>query len=259
MNKKYCSIAVLSFISLVSLIIGMFFISSSTYITMASIFIPILAGIIINYDNKQKEIYKLYYLPLYHYIKTYYDILSQPDDMDPISKKHEMMSSISKDLIGFLTENLKYSSEELSDMLSIIHFYKYENQKEENEFQDVYNINKLIPIITKELLEIYNVLHITDYFKRKKYLNKKYHMVNGIIYLYVDGFLMDIGRRKEYTFSLAECVEFYKNISDYRKQHFKDYHKIYRYIKRNKNKDIELLIEELKAKFNIDIKKYSSN
>lgn len=255
MKKKYCLVSMLFFIFLLILIIILFFSKYNTYVTMASIFIPILFGVIINYDNKQKEIYKLYYLPLFHYIKTYYDILSQPKERVSMRQKHEMMSSISKDLINFLNDNLKYTSEEISDMLSIILFYKYENEKASNEFQDIYNINRLIPIITKELLESYNSLHINHYLKRKSYLTQKYHMVNGIIYLYVDSFLINIARKKQYVMSLYECVEFYKKISDYRIKHFKEYYKIYKYIKKNRNKDIDSLIRELKDKFNIKIEK----
>lgn len=255
MNKKYCLISILFFLLMLVLTICLFSKISNTYVTMASIFIPIIFGAIINYDSQQKELYKLYYLPLYHYIKTYYDILSQPQEIASMGKKHEMLSSISKDLIDFLQDNLKYASEELNDMLSIIYFYHYENEKVQNEFQDVYNINRLIPIITKDLLEIYNVLHIGQYLKRKRYLNQKYQMVNGIVYLYVDSFLIDIARRKEYVIDLYECVEFYKKINNYRKKHFTDYYKIYKYIRKNRDKDINLLIKELNDNFNIKIRK----
>lgn len=255
MNKRYCLIS-FSFLLLIMLLLFILLFSTSTvYITMASIFIPILFGLITNYDSKQKEIYRVYYLPMFHYIKTYYDILSQPKDRVSMGKKHEMMSNISKDLIKFLNENLKYASEEISDVLSVILFYEYEYKKVPNEFQDIYNINRLIPIITKELLENYNVLHINHYFKRRLYLNKKYHMVNGIVYLYVDSFLLDIARRKEYTISLYECVEFYKTLDKYRDKNYRKYYKIYKYIKKNRNKDKDLLIKELKNNFNIKIMK----
>lgn len=255
MNKKYVAIAFLSSITMILLLLILFFVKSNTYITMVSIFIPILVGFMINYDNKQKEIYKLYYLPLYHYIRTYYDILSQPYERISMGTKHRMMSSISKDLISFLNNNLKYASEEMSDLLSIQLFYKYENEKIPNEFQDIYNINQVIPLITKELLENYSVLHINHYLKKKKYLNKKFCMINGLIYLYVDSFLIDIARKKNYVLSLYECVEFYKILDKYRDKNYKDYYKIYRYIKKNRSKDINFLIKELNHKFNIKIKK----
>lgn len=255
MSKKYCLISILFLILMIILVIILFFSKSSNLETMSSIFIPIFFGMIINYDSKQKEIYKLYYLPLFHYIKTYYNILSQPQETISMGKKHEMISSISKDLIKFLSENLKYSSEEMSEMISIIFFYKYENKKLTNEFQDVYNINMLIPIITKELLEIYNVLNIDKYIMKKRYSNPKYNMLNEIIFLYVDSFFMDIARKKEYVITLYECVEFYKIIDNYREKHFENYYKIYKYIKENRNKNLELLIRELNDKFHIEIGK----
>lgn len=255
MNKKYCLISISLSITIFVFSMVILFIKSNVYATITSIFIPILFGILINYDIKQKEIYKLYYHPLYYYIKTYYDILSQPYERLPMRKKHDMMSSISQDLINFLNDNIKYVSEELSDKLEIIFFYKYENEKVQNEFQDVYNINMLIPIITKELLENYNALHINHYLKRKKYINKKYHEVNGIVYLYVDSFLIDIARKKQYVTSLYECVEFYLKLDKYRDKHYKNYYKIYKFIKKNRNKEINLLIEELNKKFDIKIKK----
>ena len=255
MNKKYCCISFVlySFVWLLSMIL--IFSKSETYVMMSSILLPILIGIIINYDNKQKEVYKVYYQPLFHFIKTYYDILSQPNERLKMGKKHEMMSSLSKDLIRFLNDNLKYASEELSDLLSITFFYQYENEKIPNEFQDIYNVNKLIPVITKKLVENYNVLHIEQTFKRKKYLNKVYHEVNGVIFLYVDSFLIDIARKKQYVISPYETVEFYKIIDKYRTKHFKEYYKIYKYIKRNRKKDINLIKKGLKSKFNISIKK----
>ena len=255
MNKKYIFISFLSTITMILLLIVLFFFISNIYMTMVSIFILILVAFIINYDNKQKEKYKLYYLPLYHYIKTYYDILSQPYERISMGTKHQMMSSIAKDLINFLNSNLKYASEEMSDLLSIQLFYRYENEKIPNEFQDIYNINQLIPLITKELLENYSVLHINYYLKKKRYLTKKFHMINGIIYLYVDSFLLDIARKKNYVLSLYECVEFYKILDKYRDKNYKDYYKIYRYIKKNRNKDINFLIKQLNHKFNIKINK----
>ena len=56
MNKKYVAIAFLSSITMILLLLILFFVKSNTYITMVSIFIPILVGFMINYDNKQKEI-----------------------------------------------------------------------------------------------------------------------------------------------------------------------------------------------------------
>ncbi len=254
MNKKYCLISTLSFIFMTVLGNILIFSKSNTYVTMTSIFIPIIFGIIINYDNSQKQIYKLYYLPLFYYIRTYYDIMSQPQEKSTITEKHEMMSNISKDLMNFLNDNVKYASEELSNMLSCLYYYKYINKKVQNENQDIYNINSVIPIITKELLEIYNVLYINDYLKRRIFINKKYHMVNDMIFLYVDSFLIDIARKKGYIITLSKCVKFYKTIDDYRNQHFRDYYKIYKFIKKNRNENIDLLIKELSRKFNIKIK-----
>lgn len=255
MNKKYCVISFFIFIILIMLVVILFESDSVSYVTMTSIFVPILFGFIIDFDKKQKERYRLYYLPLYNFIKTYYDILSQPYDRINMGKKHEMMSDISKDLLTFLNSNLNYASEEISNELSVILFYRYENKKVANEFQDVYNINRLIPIITKELVENYNVLHINHYIFRKKYLHEKYHMVNGIIFMYVDSFLLDIARKKEYAISLFECVEYYNKINKFRIDNFEKYYEIYKYIKKNRNKDVNLLKKELKNKFGIKINK----
>ena len=79
--------------------------------------------------------------------------------------------------------------------------------------------------------------------------------LNEIIFLYVDSFFMDIARKKEYVITLYECVEFYKIIDNYREKHFENYYKIYKYIKENRNKNLELLIRELNDKFHIEIGK----
>lgn len=255
MNKRYCLFSIMFGILLFVLIYILIYSNSNTYVTMSSILIPIIIGVIINYENNQKKKYKLYYLPLFHYIKTYYDIFSQPNNYITIPKKYEMMQDLSKDMLDFLNKNLNYASEELSDILAINLFYKYKNSKVSNEDQDVYNINRILPIITKELLESYNSLHLDQYIMRKYYLNKEYRMVNGILFFYVDSFLINLARQKEYVVYLDECVKFYQMLDSYREKNSSKYYKIYKYIKRNRNKNVDFLIKELNSRFNIKIKK----
>lgn len=238
----------------------LFIAKSEKIITMFSIFTPIICGALINYNTKQKEIFNTYYEPLYSYIRTYYDILSQPYDRLSMGKKHEMMSKIAEDLLNFLNDNLKYASEEVCESLEMMLFYKYENINKQNEFQDIYNLNTIIPILMKEILQNYNVNHFNHYLLRRHYMAKdKFHKSNGLLYNYIDSFLINIGRKKEYAISLYEVVEFYQNIMIYRDEHYKDTYKLYKYCKRNFNlkskSDCNRIINELKNKFGLKIKK----
>lgn len=256
MNKKYVTFTITLYSLIVISVIFLFNTTSTIYATMFSIFIPILFGLVINYNEKQKEIFNTYYEPIYHYIRTYYDILSQPYERINMGKKHEMMSKISRDLISFLNSNLKYASEEVKELLGIFLFYEYEYQDEANEFQDINNINRLIPILSKEILENYNVLYINHFIKRRYYMRKeKYHKANGLVYNYIDSFILDLYRRKEYALSLYEVVEAYNIIVDYRAKNIKSCYKVYRYIKHNRNKDLKAIILKLDDKFKIKVKK----
>ncbi len=255
MNKKYILFASLLTILIFFFSLIMIFSNNQNYVVMSSIFVPIFFGILINYDNKQKEIYKIYHEKIFHYVTTYYDILTQPKERLPIKEKHRMISDLSRDLIIYLNNNLAYASEELDSELAIIYFYEYENKYIPNEYQDVYNINSLMPIIINEALENYNILHIDKYCKKQSYLTKKYHKVNGFIFYYVDSYLLDIARKKHYVLSIYETVQFLMLLQKYRDKHYKDYWKIYKYLKRNKEKEIDLIIKELDLKFGIKIKK----
>ena len=256
MNKKYVTFTITLYSLIVISVIFLFNTTSTIYATMFSIFIPILFGLVINYNEKQKEIFNTYYEPIYHYIRTYYDTLSQPYERESMGKKHEMMSKISRDLIMFLNDNLKYASEEVKSLLGIFLFYEYKYKDSPNEFQDIYNINRIIPILSKETLENYNVLHINHYLKRRYYMRKnKYHKVNGLVYVYIDSFILDLFRKKEYAISLYEVVEAYNIIQKHREKNYKQSYKLYRYIKHNRNKDIKIIISELNKKFKIKVKK----
>lgn len=222
---------------------------------MSSIFIPIILGILLNYDIKQKEIYKIYYKKLIHFAMTYYDILYQPKNRLSLYKKHEMISSLSRKLIVFLNDNISYASNELNEKLINIYFYEFENENNPNEIQDVYNMNMLIPIIIKEAIENYNVLNVEHFIRRKKYIRKKYHEVNGLVYLYVDSVLIDIARRKNYVLSISEVIQFYESLAKYRENNYQKYYKIYKFLRQNEKESINALIRKLKNKFGIKIKK----
>lgn len=257
MNKKYLLVTILGYLLLVGLLICLFTTELNTYVTMTSIFIPILIGALFKYDSNIKKKYNEYYEPLYHYIRTYHDVLSQPYSYISMGKKHEMMSEITQDILKFLNSNLKYSSEKINERLEVILFNKYKNH-DNNEFQNVYDTNGLIPILMKEIIENYNTVYFNHFLKRKLYMIfNKPSKVNQLIYIYCDSFILDLARKKEYAVSLAECVETYDYIQKYRKKNYKKYYKLYRFCKRNMNKDYKVVILKLNKKFEIKIKKIS--
>lgn len=255
MNKKYLLVTIFSYLLLVGLLYCLFTTKSNTYVTMTSIFIPILIGAIIKYDSNTKKKYNEYYEPLYHYIRTYHDVLSQPSSYMSMGEKHGMMTEITQDILKFLNNNLKYSSEKINERLEVILFNKYKNH-DNNEFQDVYDTNSLIPILMKEIIENYNTVYFNHFLTRKLcMLFNKPSKSNQLIYIYCDSFIIDLARKKQYAVSLAECVETYDYIQKYREKNYKKYYKLYRFCKRNKNKDYKIVIPKLNKKFGIKIKK----
>lgn len=255
MNKKYLIVTILSYLLLFGLLYCLFTSKSNTYVTMTSIFIPILVGAIFQYDSNIKKKYNEYYEPIYHYIRTYHDVLSQPYSYISMGKKHEMMSEITQDILNFLNKNLKYSSEKVNEILEIILFNKYKNH-DDDEFQDVYDTNRLIPIIMKEIIENYNMVYFNHFITRKfcMLLNKPVK-ANQLIYIYCDSFILDLAQKKEYDISLAECVETYNYIQKYREKNYKKYYRLYHFCKRNRNKEYKKVISKLNKKFGIKVKK----
>lgn len=255
MNKKYIIITFISYLSIFSLMLIIIYSDSVSYITMSSIFIPIIVGALFNYDSNVKKIYNKYYEPLYHYIATYHDIMSQPSSRLKIGKKHEMMSSISRDIILFLNNNLEYSKDSISEIQKIILFYEYENNGT-NELQDINDINRLIPLLMKQIMENYNVLNINHYIKRKRYILKDIpQKVNFLMYLFCDSFILNIARKEEYALTLYECIETYSYIQQYRLKNFKKYFELRAYCLKNIETDNDINIKNLKEKFGINIQK----
>lgn len=255
MNKKYLITTTYSFILLITLLYCLFTTESNTYITMTSIFIPILIGAIIQYDSNIKKKYNEYYEPLYHYIRTYHDVLSQPDSYMNMGKKHDMMKEITQDILTFLNKNINYSSEKVNEIMELILFNKYKNHND-NEFQDVYDTNRLVPILMEEIIENYNIVYFNRFLTRRIYmaLNKPMK-ANQLIYVYCDSFILDLARKKEYAISLAECVETYSYIQKYREKNYKKYYKLYYFCKRNRKKHYKKVISRLQKEFCIKIKK----
>lgn len=234
----------------------LFITSEEEYLTIVSIFIPLLLGTAINYDLRKKEIYKEYYEPLYMYIRTFQDILAQPESRDNIKKKYSMISQLSRDMIKFLKENVKYASEDALAELEMFNIFEYENFNEKNEIQDVYNLNRLIPILCEEVIENYNMIYFNHYILRKFYFKQnKYHKSFGLIYTYVDSVFIDIGRKKEIAIDIDELTLFYQKINEYRKRNPKRYFDIYKYIRKNRNKDLDELIDNLNSRFDINFLK----
>ena len=256
MNKKYLIITISLFVAVGICTILLFMTDSVAYSTMFSIFIPILVGTIINYDLKQKEIYLRYYEPIYRYIVTYHDILSQPFNRLTMEKKHNMIKKLSRDMTKFLNDNLEYASENVCEILEINFFYEYENYDNQNEYQDVYNLNQLIPILCNEIIENYNALYFNHFMFRKMYLKKeKPHKSFRLIYSYVDSILINIAQ-KEMVFSLYELNEFYQMLLSYRKENYKKYFKIYSFLKKNKKSNKDEIIEFMDKNFGFKILDY---
>lgn len=200
MNKKYLLVTIFSYSLLGWLLYCLFTTESNTYVTMTSIFIPVLIGAIIKYDSDTKKKNSEYYEPLYHYIRTYYDVLSQPRSYMNIGKKHEMITEITQDILKFLNNNLKYSSEKINERLGIILFNKYKNHNN-NEFQDVYDTNSLIPMLMKEIIENYNVMYFNHFLARRICMfSNRISKANHLIYIYCDSFIMDLARKKSVPF-----------------------------------------------------------
>lgn len=255
MNKKYLITAIFCYSLLILLLFYLFTSKEITYTTMVSIFIPILIGAIIKYDSNIKIKYNEYYEPLYHYIRTYYDVMSQPFNYISMGEKHRMMSEITQDILKFLNNNLKYASEDVSSILELILFNKYKNHNE-NEFQDVNDANKLIPVIMDEIVDNYNVIFFNHFLCKKIYIFfNKPHKVNHIIYLYCDSFMVNIARQKKYALSLFECVKTYNYLEKYRNDNYKKYNKLWKFFKNNQKEGNDYIIEQLNKKYNIKIKK----
>lgn len=256
LNKKYLIITISLFVA-VGICTALLFITDSvSYSTMFSIFIPILVGTIINYDLKQKEIYLRYYEAIYRYIVTYHDILSQPFDRLTMEKKHDMIKKLSRDMTKFLNDNLEYASENVCEILEINFLYEYENYDNQNEYQDVYNLNRLIPILCNEIIEIYNVLYFNHFVFRKIYLKKEEpHKSSRLIYNYVDSVLINAAQ-KEMAFNLYELNKFYQMLLSYRRKNYKKYFKIYSFLKKNKKLNNDEIIDFIDENFGFKILDY---
>lgn len=259
MKKNYLIFTTISFALLIGLLFCLFTTESIIYVTMSSIFIPILIGAIFNFDLKAKTIFREYYEPLYQFIRTYHDVLGQPNEYIDINKKREMMGNIAKDMKDFVYKNLKYSSDEVFEILEFLLFVQYESSGK-NDYQNVYDINRLVPVLMKEIIENYNVIYFNHYLKRKFYMKREIpHKVNYLTYLYCDGFIIDIARRKEYVLTIDSTIKIYKYIQEYRFKHYKEYNRLYNFCKKNMNTDVSIRMKKLKKDFNIDIKKIMRN
>lgn len=156
----------------------------------------------------------------------------------------------------FLNDNLEYASENVCEILEINFFYEYENYDNQNEYQDVHNLNRLIPILCNEIIENYNALYFNHFVFRKIYLKKeKPHKSFRLIYSYVDSILINIAQ-KEMNFSLYELNEFYQMLLSYRRENYKKYFKIYLFLKKNKKSNNDEIIDFIDKNFGFKILDY---
>ncbi len=250
MKKRYITTVIfVSFIILILLKLMLLFNESTLIITMASILIPVAITFLVEYDNRKKELLKNFYLPLFLYIRTYLDVLSADDKQIEMGKKHELIDKISNDLYSFLYDNAHNISDEVEPIFNRQHFYKYFNI---NEFQRNYNLITLAPILLKEYIELYSILHIEQLFKLNLKPNNLKINLRLLCVTYVQIFILEISKKNNYIASIYETVELHKQTLNNQALDLK-YVNIYKYMIKNntKQKDFNKLKHFLKNKYNI--------
>jgi len=256
MKKSYLFISILTY-TFIFLLAIVFLLNNNSvvYATIVSIIVPITFGFLIDYDKKQKYLLKEYYTPLYFYVRVYFDILSQSNEMLKLGEKHGMIDKLSFDVVEFLNNNLKYVSPSLSEKLEFIVFNKYRNDN--NEFQRNYDLIGIMPIIMKEMNELYKSLNVEQLLISKSYIRQnRYCKYNGLKILYCQSFILNVAKRVDVVQSIGETMLFYLEFQKYIDKNSDKLFRLYKYcIDNNYNINYKKIVKELKEQYNFGIKK----
>ena len=252
MRRKYLSTMFFSIFIMIIIVILMFLFEDKQVVTtMGSILIPIIIGFLFEYDNKQKDLLKNFYTPLFLYICTYLDTAEQSESMISIGKKDEILDRISKEIYDFIWNNANNISVDLEKMLNIQHLYKYFN---DTKPQRNYNLIEILPTIMREYLELYSLLNF-DQSLKLQINSKDIEIELRVIYMvYAKTSILYVSKKNEYLFSIYDIIKLEEQTIKNSDNH-ENFIKVSKYLRRKLNKTVNLkkLEEKLKNKFNIDV------